>query len=71
MVYASLCYGGESPEQIRQRLQAVIDELSNRGTNKGHVILVTHGYPSQVLLELFGQPNARLATAEARVCTLN
>lgn len=70
VVSASAQHGGETPEAIQMRLEKVLMKLSERDPSKGHVILVTHGYPSMVLLEILGEPNLMLGTAEAKVLPL-
>ncbi|MGE0670638.1 MAG: histidine phosphatase family protein [Parachlamydiales bacterium] len=70
VIAASSKHGGETLEAIQMRLEKVIRNLSQWDLSKGHVILVTHGYPSMVLLELLGQPNQLLVTAEAKVLSL-
>lgn len=70
VVSASALHGGETPEAIQKRLEKVVMNLSERDPSKGHVILVTHGYPSMVLLEILGEPNLMLGTAQAKVLPL-
>lgn len=70
VVAASAQHGGEALDSIQARIEKVIKNLSQWDPSKGHVILVTHGYPSMLLLELLGQPDQSLVTAEAKVLLL-
>jgi broad specificity phosphatase PhoE len=73
IVNASAQHGGETVEAIYQRIEKVFDRLSNWDRSKGHVILVTHGFPSQTLFKIYNErgvihePNILLNTAEAKV----
>ncbi|MBI3236589.1 MAG: histidine phosphatase family protein [Chlamydiales bacterium] len=67
VVNASALHGGETAESIYQRIKSIITDISQWDPSRGHVILVTHGYPSRVLLEICGEQNINLDTAEARV----
>lgn len=60
--------GGETLESMKNRLESVLNELSQWDPSNGHVILVMHGFPSTLLLSLHGDaPVTQLRTAEAKI----
>lgn len=69
LVDASAEHGGETKESVSERIQRVVGRLSEWNSEQGHVILVTHGYPSYVLLQTQGE-NTLLNTAEAKILPL-
>ncbi|MBS0625908.1 MAG: histidine phosphatase family protein [Verrucomicrobia bacterium] len=70
-VQASADHGGEPPSSVEDRIGAVLAELSAWDPANGHVLLVMHGFPSMVLLQLHGDGSSpKLETAEARVLPL-
>lgn len=70
IVEASALHRGETVKAIEQRLESVLTKLSQWDPAKGHVILVTHGYPSQILLKIYGEKNTHVDTGEARILPL-
>ncbi len=64
-------HGAESLEAIQDRLHSILQEISKRDEQDGHVILVMHGYTGMVLLEICGEPlSKKLETAEAKIVSL-
>lgn len=64
-VSASAQYGGEDLEHLHSRLSSVLEDLHQWNPEKGHVILVSHGYPISILLNLRGYAKKQVSTAEA------
>ena len=65
-VKASAQRGGESPESVQRRIESLLNQLAEWESANGHVILVTHGYPSQVFFSILGI-DKKLETAEAEI----
>ena len=59
-------HGGESQKSVQKRIESVLDQLSEWKSVNGHIILVTHGFPSQILFELL-EITLQLKTAEAKI----
>ena len=63
---ASAQHGGESQQSVQKRIESVLDQFSEWKSVNAHIILVTHGYPSQILFE-FLEITLQLKTAEAKI----